>query len=874
LADDAEVAMTADAERAASRGPGPKTDPGPDARVWVLTAVMAVAGLVIGWVRPMAWTHQQLPLSIGWWPLALVFAAAEIFVVHYQFRRDRYTFSLVEVPLALGLFFATWPALVIGRLIGSAVALRFHRKQGLMKLSFNLAAFLLEASVAVTLFGVIVGNSAGDSPRALLSAMAAILSAVLLVTTCIAVVITVNEGRQDRRTVMRLFVANVVVAVTNASLALVAVAVLWVNKSAAWLLLAVSAILFVGYRSYARLQQKHDDLELLYDFTRSTGRTLHVDSAMRELLAQVRTALRADIAELHVQSVSGRTVSRTSLSGEDELTVKVADESPLCHRLAESSVPLLLADPPREAQAVLDLAELGMKDAMIAPLRRMDGSVFGLMLAGNRLGDQRTFTSEDLKLFEALANHAAVSLENRHLIERLWAEVADREHQALHDALTGLPNRLLFQRRIAAALANGDVGSSVAVMLLDLDRFKEVNDTLGHHNGDLLLQEIGNRLRRILRSGDTVARLGGDEFAVLLPDLAGDEAALAAATGIRQALERPFEIAEVNLDVGCSVGIAMWPQHGEDETILLQRADVAMYSAKESRRGVELYDPTRDNYSLERLALVSELRAAIEQGDLAVHYQPKADIASGRLLGMEALVRWNHPRLGSVPPEEIIAVAEQTGLIRPLTLWVLDQALRQCRAWRRDGRAFDVAVNLSIRNLLDAELPNDVLRMLSELGLPSSALTFEITESSIMNDPVRTVAVLGRLRAMGVRLAIDDFGTGYSSFSHLQRMPVDEIKIDKSFVQHLATDDSDYVIVRSIVDLGRNLGLRVVAEGVEDRGAWERLRKLGCDIAQGYYLTRPLPAVELDAWLNAQPTEEAEPEGDVVPLRTTAFRRS
>jgi EAL domain-containing protein (putative c-di-GMP-specific phosphodiesterase class I) len=321
------------------------------------------------------------------------------------------------------------------------------------------------------------------------------------------------------------------------------------------------------------------------------------------------------------------------------------------------------------------------------------------------------------------------------------------------------------------------------------------------------------------------------------------------------------------------VGVAIWPDHGDDATVLLQRADVAMYAAKESQRGVDVYDPEKDTYSLERLALVGELRTAIERGDLAVHYQPKADVATGRLLGMEALVRWHHPRHGNVPPEEIIAIAEQTGLIRPLTLWVLNQALRQCRQWRRDGRPFDVAVNLSIRNILDTELPADVLRLLTDLGLPASSLTFEITETAIMNDPVRTVAVLGRLRSMGVRLAIDDFGTGYSSFSHLRRLPVDEIKIDKSFVQHLATDQSDLVIVRSIVDLGRNLGLRVVAEGVEDEAAWRELAMLGCDVIQGYILTRPLAPAQLDAWLTVHGDVHPTPvSSDVVPLRNTTLR--
>jgi diguanylate cyclase (GGDEF)-like protein len=502
--------------------------------------------------------------------------------------------------------------------------------------------------------------------------------------------------------------------------------------------------------------------------------------------------------------------------------------------------------------------------------------VIRLMVAGDRLGELRTFTHEDLKLFEALANHASVSLENRHLVERLRKEAAEKEHQALHDSLTNLPNRLLFQKRVADALHQGRLRSSkAAIMLLDLDRFKEVNDTLGHHNGDLLLQEIGDRLRRILRAGDTVARLGGDEFAVLLPDLAGVEAAVAAADGIRHALERPFSIADVNLDIGCSVGVAMWPDHGDDATVLLQRADVAMYSAKNNQGGVQVYDPNADTYSLERLALVGELRSAIDRGELAVHYQPKADARTGQLTGMEALVRWNHPRQGYVPPEEIISIAEQTGLIRPLTLWVLNQALRQCRQWRRAGHPFDIAVNLSIRNLLDPELPNDVLRLLTELGLPASSLIFEITESSIMSDPVRTVAVLGRMRAMGVRLAIDDFGTGYSSFSHLRRLPVDEIKIDKSFVQHLANDHSDLVIVRSIVDLGRNLGLRVVAEGVEDDIAWRELAALGCDVIQGYVLTRPLGEAEFDIWLAAH--EEIAPASvpsDVVQLRSPAVRRS
>jgi diguanylate cyclase (GGDEF)-like protein len=849
----------------------------PAAKIWLLSGALAVAGIALGQLRPNEWMQQDLPFELRWWILAPAFAAAEIFVIHYQFRREQYTFTLSELPLALGLFFASWPALVIGRIVGTGLALKFHRKQGAMKMVFNLACGVLECSVATVLFRLVAGRDDGESVRALAGGAFAVVVAVFVVTSAIALAISVFEGMPTPRDLVRLFAANVVVAITNSCLALVTVAVLWASPGSGWLLLLVSVVLFMGYRSYARLQQKHDDLELLYDFTRRTGRALQVDSAMRELLGQVRTVLRAELAVIVVRSASGESSAiRTSLDSDGELRIVPVQEDLLWQLLEAKGASILAAAPVRDEKLVAALKPYGVDDAVVAGLRRSDGTVLGFMLAGSRLGELRTFTAEDLKLFEALANHASVSLENRHLIERLRAEAADKEHQALHDALTGLPNRMLFQERVDAALTGArQRDAKVSVLLLDLDRFKEVNDTLGHHNGDLLLQEIGDRLRRILRAGDTVARLGGDEFAVLLPDLAGEEAALAAAEGIRHALERPFTIDEVTLDVGCSVGLAMWPDHGDDATVLLQRADVAMYDAKEGQRGVTLYDPEKDTYSLERLALVGELRSAIERGELAVHYQPKADVATGRLLGMEALVRWDHPRHGNVPPEEIIAIAEQTGLIRPLTLWVLNQAMRQCRSWRRAGRPFDVAVNLSIRNILDAELPADVLRLLTDLGLPASSLTFEITETAIMNDPVRTVAVLGRLRAMGVRLAIDDFGTGYSSFSHLRRLPVDEIKIDKSFVQHLANDQSDLVIVRSIVDLGRNLGLRVVAEGVEDDGAWRELANLGCDVIQGYVLTRPLAPADLETWLTAHGDVRTPPvTGDVVPLRTPSFRRT
>ncbi len=434
------------------------------------------------------------------------------------------------------------------------------------------------------------------------------------------------------------------------------------------------------------------------------------------------------------------------------------------------------------------------------------------------------------------------------------------EHQALHDALTGLPNRTLFRDRIEQAIAVADRESSqVAVAMMDLDRFKDVNDSLGHHAGDALLVEIGKRLRGILRSSDTVARLGGDEFGVLISKPRTERDVVIVIEKIRAALEKPVTIDGLALPAEASIGIAMFPQHGEDVDTLLRHADVAMYGAKEEKGGFAFYESSRNEAAdPARLTLVSELRRAIEQRELVLYYQPKAALANGSVQSVEALLRWNHPTRGLVGPDEFIPLAQQTGLIKPLTLYVLDEALRQCRAWKRAGMTLGVAVNLSVRNLLDAEFPDQVRDLLKKRRVDPSLLELEITESTMLSDPVRTKRVLDKLAGMGVALSIDDFGTGYSSLSYLSQLPVNEIKIDRSFVMNMAESDNDAVIVRSTIDLARNLGLQVVAEGVETEQAWDHLSQLGCTLAQGYYLSRPVPAAELTDWLRRRPAAPAK----------------
>jgi diguanylate cyclase (GGDEF)-like protein/PAS domain S-box-containing protein len=441
--------------------------------------------------------------------------------------------------------------------------------------------------------------------------------------------------------------------------------------------------------------------------------------------------------------------------------------------------------------------------------------------------------------------------------EALLRQSELNEHQALHDGLTGLPNRTLFRDRIeqAIALARRD-GGQLAVAMIDLDRFKDVNDTLGHHAGDTLLVEVGRRLRDILRSSDTVARLGGDEFGVLISKPRSTSDVAVVIGKMRATLEQSVMVEGLALPAEGSIGIAMFPAHGRDVDTLLRHADAAMYSAKETKAGYVFYDGSRVETDPARLTLVSELRRAIEQRELVLYYQPKAALASGTVQSVEALLRWNHPERGVIGPDEFIPLAQQTGLMKPLTLYVLDEALGQCRAWQRAGLTLGVAVNLSVRNLLDADFPQQVRRLLQKREVDPSLLQLEITESTMLSDPVRTKRVLDKLATMGIALSIDDFGTGYSSLSYLSQLPVNEIKIDRSFVMNMAQSDNDAVIVRSTIDLGRNLGLQVVAEGVETEQAWDELSELGCTLAQGYYLSRPVPAAELTQWLLRRPAGE------------------
>jgi diguanylate cyclase (GGDEF)-like protein len=830
---------------------------GVSARVLALSAFLAgsAAVLYVGFIRHF--DSLQTSISLPWLVLAVAYAVSELTVVHVEFRRDAHSLSLNEIPLVLALVFASPGHLLLANLVGASAVLVLHRRQALLKLAFNLAHFALEDCVAVLVFhGLVAGHVVSLGPTLWTAAIAASVAAASVSVASVTVVIWVHQNRVDVSQLSAVLGLALVGAVFNACVGLDAVTVLWVDLRGAALLGVIGVILGVAYREYAGLRQRHAGLELLYEFTEAVQGSGEAENIVADVLTQAREMLRAEIAELALVSPAGaHHVDWLTLT--DKSDVPVRSREPTLHPslavLLEPGRPVVGPKTGRDLDIRAHLAQRGQRDCIVAPLLA-DGALIGVLSVANRLGDVSTFDAQDGRLFETIAAHTSVTLQNATLVDRL-------RHDALHDNLTGLPNRVFFQQRLTGLLdRQRPTDPPVAVMLIDLDRFKEINDTLGHATGDLLLQEVAERLRSGVAAGVTVARLGGDEFALLDPTLRTPEDAVAMAARLRDELHRPFAYQDLRLEVSATIGISVAPRDGRDPSTLLRRADVAMYAAKNTAVGVAAYSEQLDDHSPRKLALVSDLRSAIETGALEVHYQPKVEITTGRVVGVEALVRWSHPAAGLVPPDEFVPMAEHTGLIGPMTHFVLRSALAQCRHWTRAGYHLPVAVNLSARSLLDPHLVDDISRALAEADVKASNLVLEITETSVMSDAEYALGVLNRLADMGLTLAIDDFGTGYSSLSYLKRLPVAAVKIDKSFVLNMEHDDNDAVIVRSIIDLARNLRLEVIAEGVETAETWNALRAMGCDTAQGYFTSRPLSAGALAAWL-----ETVSPRLAVVP---------
>jgi diguanylate cyclase (GGDEF)-like protein len=829
-------------------------------RVVAVSVLLLVLGAVL-WLLPQTRELATRPAStrLTWWSLALLAGVCEIVVLHIQVRREAHGISLSELATVIGLFYATPGDFVLGRAVGTALAFALWRRQAPAKVLFNCALFFAESGVALLVFHAVRGSDSGLDPRAWLAAIAATVAGSLIGAIAVTGVIALVDGEGRGQDFLIEPVRGAVTSVCVSVVALVGVHALAAGPLAALPLTVALALLLLGYRAYSLLSERHLSLERLYRFSHAVSNDPEVDGILTGVLKHAQEVLRAEYAEvIFVSSEPGHQPLRVDSDGvsgklrRTRLTERDATE-PTWTGVVTGGDPLLIRRGDRRFAAFL--AGRQLRDAVLAPLRGESGIV-GTILVGDRLGDLRSFDDEDVRLLMTVANHASMALQNGRLVDRL-------RHDALHDGLTGLPNRTMLIQEMVEALGDLRTGNSpgLSVMIMDLVGFKQVNDTFGHQLGDLVLQEAGQRMLDVLGGRGLLARLGGDEFAALLPRVDTIPGALEVASRMRETLERPIRIEGVDVEVGISVGIAVSPLHGLDGQTLMKRADAAMYDAKASGNGLHVYETGLDVAETpERLALIAELRQGIASGELEVYVQPQASLETGRVLGVEALVRWRHPRHGLLFPDVFIPLAERSGLIRQLTDEVLEQALAACGRWRREGHRLTMSVNLSARSNFSDELVSGVQGLLLRHGVPAEALTLEITESSVMKDPVRTGEVLDRLHALGVRLSIDDFGTGYSSLSYLRQLPVQEVKIDKSFVMTMLQEPDDAAIVRSIINLGANLGLVVVAEGVEDAATWTELERLGCENLQGFYLAAPMPISDFVEWLAAR-------EGRLVPAQ-------
>ncbi len=809
-------------------------------------------------------------VTLSFWYLVPLFVATGTFVAHVEVNSETHSFSLSEVPLLLGLLFANPAEFIAARLVGEALVLVLYARQAPAKILFNLSVFFAETALATAVYGVLAPSGTRLGPAACVVAFVAVAAAGQLGAAAVWAVIRIHAGRL-RPTVVLLSAA--VTSLANGSLAVVAAVV---AVHAPWALAALvlfGVVLVTVYRGYAGLARRYGGLQLLYEFTTATANADQRDRTAERVLREAARLLRARTAlallafpdhervrwELLEYPGGGPGQAADGLPGMDPDRVLPG----WLREQVRSGRTLLIPRGTQDPAYLAVLAAVGAADLVAAPLAAGE-DVTGILLVADRLGDVSTFDDEDALLLAAVSSQAAVALENAGLIEKLHDQIRAREHDALHDALTGLPNRALFLRTLDEQLG-GAGASRTAVLLMDLNGFKDVNDTLGHHTGDGLLQQVAVRLRSGAPAGSTVARMGGDEFAVVVPALGSAADGLRTAEELHAILRQPFALDALTLEVGASIGVAIAPEHATDGATLLQRADVAMYTAKATHLPAALYDPGGDWHTHDRLRLAHELRRAIESGQITVAYQPIARTGDGRVTAVEALARWHHPELGAIGPDTFIGVAERTGLIDELTWSVLDQAAAQTRAWRSAGLDLAVNVNLSVHLLRDDDLHRKVLAALARHRVPPAALTLEVTETGIMTDPGHMTRTLERLATAGITLAIDDFGIGQSSLTYLQRLPATKVKIDKSFVLALATDPNARTIVKSVIELAHNLDMQAVAEGVEDQRILDHLAQLGCDFVQGYYLSRPIPGVEVTEWLTERHRSVPSPR---TPLRS------
>jgi diguanylate cyclase (GGDEF)-like protein len=820
-------------------------------RVWLFIGIVALASATVWAIDLRAFAARPMidNVSLTWWELAVAFYLAEVFVVHLHFRKQAHTLSLSEIGLTLGLFFASPATLLIAHVAGATTALVVNRRQRPIKLAFNVAELPLCTGVALLVFRSFV-QPGSSGPRewtiALLAAAVAHVIGVGLVSTVIAVA----ERRLSAPQLSRTVVTSLVGALATACLGLASVELLE-NEPSAFLLLVVPVVACgFAFRGYMEQREQREHVEFLYESMRATQGAPEFGLAVGQLLVAARRLLRAEYAEILLVSPTTAGPAVRSVSGPDgELLMHAEDELSPSDRLAMSEVgatdrAALLSR--RRDPHILDglLVSRSLSDAVVGALHGESGP-FGLLIVGERTGDVGTFGESDRDLFETFAGHASILIENGRL-EHSLAEVTELKeqlrHQAYHDSLTGLPNRVHFVETIAERLAGASEATQLAVLYVDLDGFKSVNDSWGHHTGDELLAQVADRIRHAVRAGDLPARLGGDEFAVLL-DGADTETAERAAQRLDDTLAGTFSLASGEATVHASIGIALTGPNAFTAEDLIRNADLAMYSAKRvERQRYALYEPGLHGRLREQRRLALDLEFAVERKEIEVVYQPIVSLEHGRLEAFEALVRWRHPTRGLLMPSDFLEAAEANGLIVDIGMNVIEQAFTAARRWDdgEQGRGIGLWINLAPAELANERLIEDVAIALARAHVDADRVTIEITESSLIRNEASALAAMHGLRDLGIHLSIDDFGTGYSSLSRLGEFPIEMLKIPKPFVTRLISEDPDEPFVKAILGLSESLGLLTVGEGIEHIAQLRRLQQLGCNLGQGYLFSAAL----------------------------------
>jgi diguanylate cyclase (GGDEF)-like protein len=822
--------------------------------VWGLNVVVLVVAGVL-FFGPVQGLHPVASLHLPWWLVAISFAIGERCVVHVHFRRGAHSFSLGDIPLVFGLLFCSASGVVLACLLGSAIVWVLDRRLPPIKFVFNLAQFALTTSIAVLVLHLIAPRSGAMGPQMWIAAVLATQAAGVVAIGLIAGAISLSEGLVKLATVGHMLSMDAVVTLSNTSLGLCGAVLTADDPRALPLLVVPSATLYAAYRAYLSERERHKRLEFLYEANRTLVHSREIAHALEGLLMRSLDAFRAEMAEIILfgsdQNPSLRTLLGPGTFRElmEPVDSEVADE--MRSLLEETNSGALTLNPPFGTPRLQRYLEArGVTHAMVAPLPGEERVIGAIMLA-NRFGVVRSFDSEDLRLLDTLATNASVALQYDRLeqaVLQLSVLQEQLHHQAYHDPLTSLANRTLFTDKVRETLAT--TRGEVAVLFIDLDDFKTVNDSLGHAAGDELLVSVASRLRSCLRPEDVVARLGGDEFAVMVEDNRdAEESATRVARRIMDAFVMPLTVGAESVSVYVSVGIAISEGHDKSAEELIRDADVAMYKAKTSGKGrFQVFHPSMGAAVLERHGLKEELRQAIEREQLTLYFQPIVTLGTGELVAEEALVRWQHPRRGLVAPGEFLPLAEETGLILSVGQYVLEQACHQARTWQHErassqlgGPEPAVHVNLSAVELRDRNLAERVRETLDRTAVDPRMLVFEVTETLLLGDEAHVSATIAGLRDLGVRFALDDFGTGYSSLSYLHTLPLDMLKIAKSFVDGLSRGGREASFVRMIIELARTLGVGVIAEGIESPDQVSALLSLGCDLGQGFYLGRPRP---------------------------------